>query len=313
MLKQCLLFLSALLPSVSSTTTFSDKTNSSLHCILGNHVMWERELTLSPPKHVLRHVNITSGNVTRLLIYGSSVTLTCKDPVKTFKNRIVSLLGGDNLQYNIFRKIEVSCSNSGLLSPDVFNTSTSWCETGCSEVQFGSGYLVTGLPGNTSYPSPAPDSAPVPPARYRVACNTGHVTGHGDKGVEMTECREGVYTTPRDQLITCAPGCRDIGADIVPFIRGLYIDTAAGDARNMIWPGAPYPSGATVTFACYGDDKLVGERVLTCNSGNSTRELGWFSHPAPTCQLKNSAFRFRTFCLFYLLQLLVVLSSLLSC
>ena len=292
----------------NSLTTFSDKTNSSLHCVLRNDASWDRELTVEPPKHVLTDVNTTTGNKTKLLIYGSSVTLSCKDPFKTFRNKIVALLAGSNLQYNIFRKIKVTCSNAGVLSPDVFNV-TSWCETGCSEVQFGSGYQVRGSPSNTTYPSTDPDSAPVPPGKYSVACNAGHVTGYGDKGVDYTECKDGRYTTPRDQLITCAPGCRDISTDIVPYIRGLYIDTSAGDNRNMIWPGAPYPTGVTVTFSCYGDDQLVGERVLTCNQGNSSRELGWFSHTAPTCQLKNSAFDNYTKCgllYSYLFNLLVV-------
>lgn len=301
-----LVTLSFLVPLMNTQSTFSDKTNTSLHCVLNNHVLWEQELTISPPKHVLTNVNTTSGTETRLLIYGSSVTLSCKDPIRTFNNKIVSLLGGSNLQYNIYRKISVSCSNSGELSPDVFNNMTSWCSAGCSAVQFGSGYLVRGS-SNTPYLSSSPDTAPVLPGRYIVQCSAGHVTAWGDKGLNYTECENGEYTTPRDKLITCAPGCRDIAADIVPYIRGLYIDTAAGDARNMIWPGAPYPSGAAVTFSCLEGDVLVGERVITCNKGNSSRELGWFSSLAPTCQLRNSGrVNILNCCLSYLLSLFFV-------
>lgn len=301
------LLLSLLIPPTLSLNTFSDKTNSSLHCVLSNHVTWEDELSINPSKHVITDLNSTTGNETRLLIYGSSVTVSCKDPAKTFKNKIVRLLDGDNLEYNIYRRVEVSCSNSGVLSPDVFNF-TSWCTPGCSEVQFGAGYRITGTPDNSSYPSTDPDSAPVPSGTYKVECSVGHVTGYGDKGVDFTECREGKLTTPRDQLITCAPGCRDIASDIVPYIRGLYIDTSAGDSRNMIWPGAPYSPGATVTFACFGDDLLVGERVLTCSHGNSSRELGWFNSVAPTCQFKNGFQNNRTFLFLCLISFLVVLN-----
>ena len=270
-------------------------------------MMWEQELSIQPSKHVLTYLNSTTGNETKLLVYGSSVTVSCKDPVKTFQNKIVKLLGGKNLEYNIYRRIEVSCSDLGVLSTDMFNF-TSWCTQGCSEVQFGAGYQIKGTPDNTSYPSTDPDSAPVPIGRYKVECSAGHVTGYGDKGVDYTECQAGEFTTSRDQLITCAPGCRDIATDIVPYIRGLYIDTSSGDNRNMIWPGAPYSPGATITFACFGDDRLVGEKVLTCNRGNSSRELGWFSSVAPTCQFKNSAQDIRTFLFLRLIISLVVLN-----
>ena len=56
------------------------------------------------------------------------------------------------------------------------------------------------------------------------------------------------------------------------------------------------------------DDRLVGEKVLTCNHGNSSRELGWFSSVAPTCQFKNSAQDIRTFLFLCLIISLVVLN-----
>ena len=57
------------------------------------------------------------------------------------------------------------------------------------------------------------------------------------------------------ELLTLVPRCKDLYADIVPYVRALYIDdqdSAKSTERNMVWPGAPYPWGAKLKFQCYG-------------------------------------------------------------
>ena len=68
------------------------------------------------------------------------------------------------------------------------------------------------------------------------------------------------------------PRCKDLYADIVPYVRALYIDdqdSAKSTERNMVWPGAPYPWGAKLKFKCYGSTKslILGRKSDSVSDG----------------------------------------------
>ena len=54
---------------------------------------------------------------------------------------------------------------------------------------------------------------------YHAIPTPGYAQAYDDTGLSYTVCADGAYTVSRTDIMTCAPGCKDIATDIVPYIR----------------------------------------------------------------------------------------------
>ena len=53
--------------------------------------------------------------------------------------------------------------------------------------------------------------------------------------LQVLECGSKGYVTDRSGLLTCAPGCKDVATDIVPYTRALYIDVTGMLMRLWVY------------------------------------------------------------------------------
>ena len=250
------------LASSDSIVTFRMKQNSALYCDIPNRKEVDQQLDISPSKHVI--TTYAKGVITKKIYNGAVVTIKCKDASKTFSRKLVRI-GGQTASYKLFKSIVVACLYKDIIIPNVFEKSiTNWCAPGCPQPAFSEGYLiyytakVDGHKKGDLYNITKidDDKAPMPDkADLTLKCRPGYVRAWKDDGSDYFRCENTKYNMTQSQLVTCAPGCKDLYADIVPYVRALYIDDkddAKSTERNMVWPGAPYPWGAKLKFQCYG-------------------------------------------------------------
>lgn len=250
------------LGSTESIVTFRQKQNSALYCDIPNHKEADAQLDISPSKHII--TTYAKGVKTKKIYNGAVITIKCKDTSKTFSRKLVRI-GGQTASYKLFKSIVVQCLYKDIILPNVFDKSiTNWCASGCPQPSFSEGYQiyytnkVDGHKKGDLYNITKIDDekAPMPDkADLTLRCRAGYVKAWKDDGSSYFKCENTKYNMTQSQLVTCAPGCKDLYADIVPYVRGLYIDdqnSAKSTERNMVWPGAPYPWGAKLKFECYG-------------------------------------------------------------
>jgi len=316
------------LATLESIVTFKLKQNTALYCDIPNHKEADEQLDISPSKHVI--TTYAKGVKTKKIYNGAVITIKCKDTSKTFSRKLVSL-GGHTSSYKLYKSIVVQCLYKDIITPDVFNKSIkNWCAPGCPEPAFSEGYLIYHTSKIDGHKKGAlynitnidADKAPMPDkADLTLKCRAGYVRAWKDVGTRYFKCENTKYNMTQSELVTCAPGCKDLYADIVPWIRGLYIydGTDAGDVsteRNMVWPGAPYPWGARLKFKCYGkccknilgimkEDQVKGDDVIYCwnhpkktkakelneygGYKKATLELGYWTEKAPSCKFGRGA------------------------
>eukprot|EP00116_Pleurobrachia_bachei_P010260 sb/3470522/ len=141
--------------------TFEDKTNTTLYCPLPND--WTDQVTIKPAKHIVSTESSKTGEKSFSLVYGSIVTVSCQRAGYTFNNKIVGIVGSDNVEYNINRDVAVTCTEKGELDPPIFGSDiTTWCTAGCSVVDYGSAYNITSV--NNPYPDTRDSNGPPVPA-----------------------------------------------------------------------------------------------------------------------------------------------------
>ena len=250
------------LASPESIVTFRQKQNPALYCDIPNHKEADEQLEISPSKHI--KTTYAKGVKTKKIYNGAVITIKCKDTSKTFTRKLVRI-GGQTASYKLFKSIVVQCLYKDIILPNVFDKSiTNWCASGCPQPSFSEGYQIyftvkaDGFKKGDLYniTKIEDEKAPMPDkADLTLRCRPGYVRAWKDDGSDYFRCENTKYNMTQSQLVTCAPGCKDLYADIVPYVRALYIDDsddAKSTERNMVWPGAPYPWGAKLKFKCYG-------------------------------------------------------------
>ena len=50
-----------------------------------------------------------------------------------------------------------------------------------------------------------------------MTCRNGYVRAYKDDGDNTFTCKDSTFDKTQAQLVTCAPGCKDLANDILPY------------------------------------------------------------------------------------------------
>ena len=229
----------------------------------------------------LGYIDGISGNVLtipeKLTEQLQSIQVRCKKNSQTFTNkiRLLSEIDEDlidaksgNTQKNY---ITVTCA-SGVLSPPILTTQTSWCSTGCP-------LLPTDPSTNWKVVYPFPllstqeTAAPVlqnSELAVSVTCRPGSAPANGKSSAVTTKCTDSGYNPNLGELISCVPGCTDL-----PKSGNVFASPPAGTTSGA----APYNIGDIVVLSC----AQSGYQVSTTDQITCLSTQRWNDARIPLC------------------------------